>query len=257
MKTVIFMHGILGDERTWQPAFQYLPENIHAMSYSMSGFGVHGKSTPPEAFNTTIHAQELIQLCQSLNHEKISIVAWSYSCHVALLAALQAPELFDTIYLYDCIVPSYGLDNDAQSFKAFSQDLNRMMSPVIKAIRAKNDDNIVNAFVLACSEQNLTLADQSAHIQMIKKTNAHTVARLLTQTEPQPITPAMLSNLAVSCGIYWGENSRAIFKSASQALDQHLPTQVRLSNSGIIPNANHLLPETSPKSFIQHIFNHS
>ncbi|GAA5099320.1 alpha/beta fold hydrolase [Wohlfahrtiimonas larvae] len=256
MKTIIFMHGILGDEGTWQPAFQYLPVDINAISYSMLGFGEHGKNIPEEQFNTNIHAHELIQFCQSLNQEKISVVAWSYSCHIVLLAALQAPQLFETIYLYDCIVPSYGLENDEALLKIFSKDLNKMMSPVIKAIRTQDNENIINAFVLACSEQNLALSDQSSNIQAIKKANAHTVARLLTQAEPAPVTPKMLEKLAVPCGIYWGENSRTIFQLTSQTLYKNLPESICLNNSGPIPNANHLLPETSPNQLIQHVLNH-
>lgn len=255
MKTIIFIHGILGDERTWQPAFQYLSSDINAISYRMSGFGENGQNIPAERFNTEIHARELVQFCQSLNQGNISIIAWSYSCHVALLAALRAPELFEAIYLYDCIVPSYGLELDAELFKAFSRDLNKMMSPVIKALRTQNDDHIINTFVLACSEQNLTLSEQIPNIQMIKRTNAHTVSRLLTQSEPAPITSEMLKKLIVPCGIYWGENSRAIFKLASQALYQHLPQKMRISNSGLIANANHLLPEESPNLFIEHVLN--
>lgn len=255
MKTIIFMHGILGDERTWQAAFQYLSDDIHAISYSMLGFGEHGQNIPAEQFNTETHAEELIQFCRSLNQGKVSVVAWSYSCHVALLAALNAPELFESIHLYDCIVPSYGLEHDAESLKTFSKDLNKMMSPVIKAIRTQDDENIVNAFVLACSEQNLALSDQCSSLQAIKRTNAHTVSRLLTQAEPASITPEMLEKLAVPCGIYWGENSRAIFKLASQALYKHLPEKMRLNHSGAILNADHLLPEESPNLFIQHVLN--
>lgn len=255
MKTIIFMHGILGDERTWLPAFQYLSADINAISYRMLGFGENGQNIPTEEFNTVIHAQELIQFCESLKQEKVSIVAWSYSCHVALLAVLQAPELFEAIYLYDCIVPSYGLENDAESFKSFSKDLNKMMSPVIKALRTPEDDLIINAFVLACSELKIALSDQDSSIQAIKRTNAHTVSRLLTQSEPSKTTPEMLEKLSVPCGIYWGENSRAIFKLASQALYKHLPAKFCLNNSGAIPNADHLLPEESPNLFIQHVLN--
>ncbi|MGL4673960.1 MAG: alpha/beta fold hydrolase, partial [Wohlfahrtiimonas sp.] len=219
------------------------------------GFGEHGQNINADQFNTETHAKELIQFCQSLNQGKVSIVAWSYSCHVALLAALRAPELFEATYLYDCIVPSYGLEHDTESFKAFSKDLNKTMSPVIKAIRTQDDESIVNAFVLACSEQTLALSDQDSSIQAIKRTNAHTVSRLLTQAEPAKITPEILEKLAVPCGIYWGENSRTIFKLASQALYKHLPEKIRLNNSGAIPNANHLLPEESPNLFIHHVLN--
>lgn len=254
-KSIVFMHGILGDERTWQPAFPSLPKEITAYSYTMTGFGEAGDEIPAEQFNTAQHANELIQYCRTFAPHKVTIIAWSYSCHVALLAALHAPELFEQLYLYDCMVPTYGLENCPDQLKLFSRDLHKMMSPVIKAIRQKDDQQIIDTFSAACSNQIQTVSQQSEWIQAIKKANAHTVSRLLTQAEPAKISKNALQNLSVPCGIYWGENSRPIFQLASQALYQSLPSHLRLKNSGAIPNADHLLPETAPNHFIQYIFN--
>lgn len=251
------MHGILGDERTWQPAYHFLSDNIQPISYSMIGFGEAGESIPAEQFNTSIHAEELIQFCRaftSKNNKKITIVAWSYSCHVALLAALQAPELFEALYLYDCIVPNYGLENDEEKSREFSQDLNKMMTPVIKAIRSQDTNHIIETFTSACSNRT-DYYSQNSLIQTIKKINSHTVSRLITQKEPTKISPKQLQTLSVPCGIYWGEFSRPIFKLASEALFQHLPDNIRIKNSGVIPKADHLLPEEAPNLFIQRILN--
>lgn len=245
MKSVVFLHGILGDERTWQPAFNYLPDNFQAYSYTLS----------TEQFDTSHHADELIEFCHSLKQGKVMVVAWSYSCHIALLAALKAPELFESIHLYDCIVPSYGLENDPENYRLFSKDLQKMMMPVIKALKVKDEQLALECFVEACSTQGLTFAQQSSNIQAIKRDNNQTVAQLLAQKTPENITAEMLQTLTVPCGIHWGEYSRPIFKLASTALFNHLSAEIRIKNSGEIPKVDHLLPEESPNLFIQHIFN--
>lgn len=253
MKNIVLMHGILGDERTWQSAFEYLPDEFKTHSYTMNGFS-NNPDLEAEIFNTETHAAELIEYCKSNFEDKVCVMAWSYSCHVALLAALRTPELFDTIYLYDCIAPSYGLENDPIQMKAFSKDLTTMMSPVIKAIRGDKSADIVNAFTLACSEQSIEIFDQKPMVQKIKMANAHTVSRLLTQQEPQPITLKDLEKLMVPCGIYWGELSRPIFQIASSKLLENLPKNIKIQNSGKVPNMHHLSPEDNPKALIEHIF---
>lgn len=253
MKNIVLMHGILGDARTWLSVFEYLPNEFEAHSYTMNGFS-NNPELSAELFNTEAHAAELIEYCQANFTDKVSILAWSYSCHVALLAALKEPELFEAIYLYDCIVPSYGLETDPIKMKTFSKDLTRMMSPVIKAIRSGDDAEIVNAFTLACTEQSIALNDQSPTTQKIKMANAHTVSRLLTQQEPKPIILENLAQLSVPCGVYWGELSRPIFKIASSTLLDNLPAHLKIQNSGEIPNMNHLAPEDHPKMLMEYIF---
>lgn len=252
MHNVVFLHGILGDEETWKNAFQYLPDSITAHSYTLSGFGEHAQII--HRLDTNVHALELIEFCQSLDSDKITVIAWSYSCHVALLAALQAPKLFSAIHLYDCIVPSYGLESDPEASKQFSKDLMQMMSPVIKALRNTENSNLANSFTLACTHNQTQLTDQSEVIQHIKQRNAQTVAKLLEQVSPQPITPETLQSLTVPCGIYWGESSRQIFKLTSQMLYKNLPNNIRLQSSGEIKDADHLLPENNPVRLLQRIF---
>ncbi|OYQ75180.1 alpha/beta fold hydrolase [Wohlfahrtiimonas sp. G9077] len=249
---ILLLHGILGDGRTFAPLQDAHPQ-LPLIPYTLSGSGADGESIAAQAFNTEIHSDQLIAHCTQHYATPVSLVAWSYSCHVALLAAFKAPHLFNALYLYDCIVPSYGLEEDPAALKAFSRDLHQMMSPVIKALRNGSPDVAVDAFVRACSAKNIGLMDQSPRIQAIKLDNAHTVSRLLTQKEPEPLTKSALNAYPVPVRICWGEDSRLIFQLASKALLEHLPKDRRLAGSGPLPNCDHLLPEEDPERFMQYI----
>ncbi len=246
---LLFLHGILGDRRTWQDYPQYFPE-YEVIALTQWGFGKEGERDQP--LDTQESAETLRAFCHALNeqektpHRPFIIVAWSYACHVALLAALEAPTLFQQLILYELIIPSYGMDEATHT--EFTQDLTKMMSPIIRAYRRNNSALAIDHFIAACKnrpvihtkEANYRLKDQSEALQIIKQENDYTLAKLLNQNEPPEINAKSLKALhqKVPITILWGENSRAIFqlssKTAAKAIGQI---------GGEIPNADHLLPE--------------
>lgn len=246
--SILFLHGILGDARTWLPYLHQFSK-FETIALTQSGFGQDTHS--PELFDTQRHAKELIAFCKALNQQenrpkrKFIIVAWSYACHVSLLAAKLAPELFKSLTLYELIVPSYGISEDQQT--EFTKDLTKMMSPIIKAYRRGKPAAAVDHFISACKNAQYSLSDQKADIQQIKQENAASLSKLLTQKEPEPITPeALLAiNQKVPITIFYGGNSRDIFQISSQAGMKAIG-----QSKGMIEDADHLLPEENPQKLI-------
>lgn len=262
---LVFLHGILGDGRTWAPILKEFPE-FEAYALTQSGFGEMNEGqediSVDTLFDTDRHADELIAFCTALNtqenrpHRPFIIVAWSYACHVALLAAQKmmqtSPKLFKSIICYELIVPSYGMNENDQT--RFTRDITKMMSPIIKAYRRNEPLIAVDAFIAACknspNQNDYSLSQQSARIQSIKHDNIHTLAKLLHQKEPRNISADDLAEIhrTTPITILCGENSRGIFQLASKAganaIDQA---------SWIVENADHLLPEENPLRFSQEI----
>lgn len=257
---LLFLHGILGDGRTWIPYFDQFPQ-MKTVSLTQSGFGSLGSfdqnndedndSEDSETlFDTAIHAQELSAFCKALNQQdqtpnrKFRIVAWSYACHVALLAAQENPELFKSLTLYELIVPSYGMTEDHQAL--FTQDLTKMMSPIIKAYRRNQPEKAMDHFISACKNAPYSLSEQAETIQSIKQDNAQSLQKLLTQKEPKAISKKALLAIdqSVPITILVGENSRGIFQLSSKSAANSLNKTLQ-----IIPNADHLLPEEMPEVF--------
>ncbi|GGZ94171.1 hypothetical protein DC083_07165 [Ignatzschineria ureiclastica] len=259
---LLFLHGILGDRRTWQDYPQYFPEH-EIIALTQWGFGKGGERDQP--LDTQESAETLCAFCRALNeqentpHRPFIIVAWSYACHVALLAALEAPTLFQQLILYELIIPSYGMDQAIHT--EFTQDLTKMMSPIIRATRRKKSALAIDYFIAACKnlpetdtkEPSYGLMNQSEALQIIKQENDYTLAKLLNQNEPPEISAESLKTLhqQVPITILWGENSRTIFqlssKTAAKAIEQI---------GGEIPNVDHLLPEEDVVRFSE-IVKHS
>lgn len=252
---LLFLHGILGDRRTWQDYPQYFPEH-EVIALTQWGFGKEGERD--QSLDTRESAKTLCAFCRALNeqentpHRPFIIIAWSYACHVALLAALEAPTLFQQLILYELIIPSYGMDEATHT--EFTQDLTKMMSPIIRAYRRNNSALAIDHFIAACKnppaihtkEANYRLKDQSEALQIIKQENDYTLAKLLNQNEPPEMSAESLKALhqKVPITILWGENSRAIFQLSSQTAAKAIE-QI----GGEIPNADHLLPEEDAVRF--------
>lgn len=255
LPALLFLHGILGDARTWQPYLTAFPD-YDTLAVTQSGFSQKPaqESDLDDAevlFNTQRHAKELIAFCRTLNqqadlpHRQFKIVAWSYACHVSLLAAQMAPELFESMILYELIVPTYGMTEENQA--RFTKDITKMMSPIIKAYRRQKPDLAVDLFVSACKNTQYSLSDQSEQLQVIKQDNAESLQKLLTQVEPKPISAVALMDIhqQTPITILYGENSRDIFKLSSEAGMMAISQK-----EGCIQKADHLLPEEDPQRMI-------
>lgn len=262
---LLFLHGILGDGRTWHP---YLTAFSQYDCYALTQSGFGKDSDRETLFDTDRHAAELIAFCQALNvkerqpHRQFTIIAWSYACHVVLLAMEKQRKihhsgqasLFNSAILYELIVPSYGMSEADQSL--FTRDITKMMSPIIKAYRRGNIEKAVDHFIAACKNEDSDtygIANQSESIQTIKHDNAHTLQKLLTQVEPKSIDAEILKAIhqEMPLSILCGKNSRTIFqlssKAGAEAIDQ---------NDWIVPEADHLLPENDSSALIQIIKNY-
>ncbi|MHC5225375.1 alpha/beta fold hydrolase [Ignatzschineria sp. LJL83] len=251
---LLFLHGILGDGRTWIPYLDQFPR-MKTVSLTQSGFSENNDEKKDSEdsetlFDTAIHAEELSAFCKALNQQdqtpnrKFKVVAWSYACHVALLAAQENPELFISLTLYELIVPSYGMTEEDQAL--FTQDLTKMMSLIIKAYRRNQPEKAMDHFISACKNAPYSLSEQAESIQIIKQDNAQSLQKLLTQKEPKAISQKDLLAIdqSVPITILVGENSRGIFQLSSKNAANSLNKTVQ-----IIPNADHLLPEEMPEVF--------
>ncbi|NNE24245.1 MAG: alpha/beta hydrolase [Rhizobiales bacterium] len=100
-QAVLFAHGFGCDQEMWRfvaPAFEV---DHQIVLYDLTGFGKSDVSAYD--FNTysdlSVHADDIIALCNELNLENVVLVGHSVSATIAVLAANAAPEKFDRLVL--------------------------------------------------------------------------------------------------------------------------------------------------------------
>jgi non-heme chloroperoxidase len=95
---VLFVHGGMGDLRTWFPQMEPFSERYHVVSYSRRAFYPNPMPTDYDAAMMQ-HVDDMAELIRKLNLAPVQIVANSYGGYISLNTALKYPNLVRTLSL--------------------------------------------------------------------------------------------------------------------------------------------------------------
>ena len=96
---VVFVHGGLGDFRTWGPQMEPFAARYRVISYSRRG---HYPNSWPEDYSEVAmmrHVEDLAALIQKLELGRVHVVANSYGGYISLHTARKYPHLVRTLAL--------------------------------------------------------------------------------------------------------------------------------------------------------------
>jgi pimeloyl-ACP methyl ester carboxylesterase len=241
-RPVVFLHGVLGDARTFAPHAEMLADRYRAITYTQRYFGTRPWPEPGPPFGIETHAQDLIGFVEALGAGPVFLVAWSYAGHAALRAAQLRPELFQAMFIYETGFQTFM--TDAAEIAAFKADFDQLWSPVFAAINAGDTDGAARLLINASTRDEYYF-DSRTELQMqIERENAPMLARLLAQTPPPRISADDLSQIEVKISLACGSKSRPAYKLISEAAMRHLPGQ-----HFMIPGVNHFWPDAEPSAF--------
>lgn len=239
---VLFLHGALGDRRTWRRHCAALAGRFRCLAYTQRHFGTEPWRADGPPFGTRAHADDLVAFSEALGAGAVAVVAWSYAGHAALLAALARPDLFSRVLVYEPGVPSWV--SDPAELDAHGRDAEAMFGPVFEAAGRGDVEDAVRRLIEAsggpgCFER------RSADRRAIEIDNAHTMPLLLAQEPPPPIGCDDLRALRVPATVAWGERTRPVFRIPSRAAARCLGP-----GRGVeVPGAGHLWPDEDPAGF--------
>lgn len=239
---IVFLHGALGDLRTWRRQCAALSIRFRCIAYTQRYFGTSPWRADGPAFGTGTHADDLMAFCEALGVGPVALVAWSYAGHVALQAASKRPDLFSRIFIYEPGVPSYTTDGD--ELAAFWRDAEAMFGPIFQAA-GKGDMTEAVRLLIDGSGGEGFFDSQAAECREIELENTHTMSMLLAQAAPTHLSCEDLGKLRVPVSIAWGEATRPIFKITSRAAARCLDKSRHIE----VPGVGHLWPDQDPKGF--------
>ena len=244
---VVFVHGAPSDYRTWIPHCAELSVRWRAISYSQRYFGTAPWGTDWPPFSMRLHADDLITLLQALDAGPAHVVAWSYGGHIALTAAVERPELFRSLFVYEPGTPTYV--SEATELAAIADDASRLFGPVFAAVRAGDNETAVRVLLDGSGERTGYFDSQSVERRKIQRENARVMSVLLSQPAPPALTSAQLASLRMPVAIRWGELTRPFFGVVSRAAARCIGGR----SHGAVANAGHLWPEEDPAAFTREI----
>ncbi|HEX6019572.1 MAG TPA: alpha/beta hydrolase [Burkholderiaceae bacterium] len=88
---VVMLHGITDSRRSFEPVWEHLPDDWHAIAVSQRGHGASDQR--PQHYATTDFALDIALLADALNLPPMVVVGHSMGSSVALQLAAQRPDL--------------------------------------------------------------------------------------------------------------------------------------------------------------------
>lgn len=239
---VIFLHGALGDVRTFSPHCESLAADFRAITYSQRYFGTKPWPENGPAFGIETHTADLAAFVEALGIGPVHVVAWSYAGHAALRAAQLRPDLFRAMLIYETGFQTFMTDK--AEIAAFKADLNEMFAPILVAASEGRLEDAARLVIDGSAGESGYFDRQSQRSRTIALENAHMLPRLLNQTPPPRISAEDLKALKVPVTIACGEQTRPAYRLVSEAAMRILP-----GPHHVIRGAGHFWPDAEPEAF--------
>ena len=239
---IVFVHGAVCDLRIWLDQVELFSQNYRAISYSRRSHWPAGHHTSNGTYLRTEHARDLILFLDALHLKKAHIVGHSYGAAVALLAAIERPDLIRSLTLGEPS-PFLGLFDESEleliSRQKIGFDEARMLAESGQATAAvrKFLSVIVGADVL----DQLPPAAKS-----VVSDNAATLSPMLEHYyESPPLDRDRLNRITFPTLLIAGEFSPRIALLGNSRLNECLPN----SREVILPEVSHGLHIEDPTGF--------
>lgn len=144
---VVLVHGTLDDYRLWQMQMDTFSKEHRVIAYSRRYAYPNRRVVNDSAdYSVTIHAKDLAEFIKAVGPSPVHLVGHSYGAFIALLTAMDHPELVRSVTLGEPPVISFlqhvpGGDTILNSFMTHS------LRPAAEAFKAGNDEKAISVFI--------------------------------------------------------------------------------------------------------------
>lgn len=243
-KPVVFVHGSMSDLRLWEPQRAAVAGSNRYIAYTQRYFGTQSWADTGQGFGQQTHAADLIAFIEGLKAGPVHVVAWSYGGAVATLAALQRPDLFQSLAMHEPTIGSLiaGTTEGKAAIAAFGGGL----APAREAAKAGDVGQAAAKFWEFVSIlPNGGFEQEPDAIRRMVMDNARTVPLTLSAPPPPPVTCDRLKSAMLPILVTVGENTRPLWRLASETLRRCAPN-AQLIN---IDDSNHDALFRKPAAF--------
>lgn len=254
---VIFVHGSVSDQRTWENQIAPFARQFYTIAYSRRFH--HPFDSEVDASNYTVlqHSRDLIAFIEALDLEPVHIVGSSYGAYTGLIAAMQRPDLVKTLVMGEppiipLLVPNMNnpfhilslLVRDFSTGKSFLKFGMKAYSPAQKQLRKGNLEEGVRLFTNGVlGDGGFEKLSSMAQKGMVENGSALRAELLGPGFSKFP--KDKVSRLQIPALLAYGEKSPKFFHSISDILFQLLPDRQQV----FVPDASHNIHAENPEVY--------
>jgi len=245
-ETVVFVHGGLGDYRTWKAQMDAFSRDYRVIAISRRyAYPNKQEENDSNDYSVTPHAEDLAQFLKTLDLGPVHLVGHSYGAFASLLTALEYPELIRSLTLGEPPVMSLlaQIPNGGLAGSEFAQNV---LAPTAEAFLSGKDKNAVALFiggVLGDSEYFSNASQEQKELMMNNAFGLRGV--ILTENPFPPLNCESVSNLQTPTLLIEGDRSPKVFGEIANVLAHCIEG----SELAVLSDASHGLEYENPAGF--------
>lgn len=241
---LVFLHGVLGDWRTWAPQWAAFVPHFRCISYSRRYSVPNGNRVASPDHSALAEADDLEALVAHWRAAPAVLVGASYGAYTALALAARRPDLVRALVLVE--PPLMRLADGSAEGREIRSDFDRRIRlPARQAFEAGDDARAV--WLLTEGILGVTdLGQQSAPAMGRRLENAESLRRVTLSSDEFPaLDMDRVASLDVPMLLLSGELTPPIHDVVFRTLAQALPR----AESRKVPGAGHGVARDQPTAF--------
>ncbi|MBN8494497.1 MAG: alpha/beta hydrolase [Burkholderiales bacterium] len=241
---LVFLHGVLGDWRTWAPQWAAFVPHFRCISYSRRYSVPNGNRVASPDHSALAEADDLEALLAHWHAAPAVLVGASYGAYTALALAARRPEQMRALVLVE--PPLMRLADTSAEGRAIRSEFDRHIRlPARRAFEAGDDARAVwllTEGILGGTD----LGQQSGAAMGRRLENAESLRRVTLSSDEFPaLDMDRLAALDMPVLLLSGERTPPIHDVVFRALAQALPRAESLK----VPGAGHGVARDQPAAF--------
>ncbi|MEP6756849.1 MAG: alpha/beta hydrolase [Chthonomonadales bacterium] len=243
---IVFVHGSLGDYRTWGAIQRRLRGDFRTISYSRRYNYPNATRWTQKDYSPLLDAEDLLELLIQLSVQKAVIVASSFGGTAALHAALLDPSRISGLVLVEPALRGW-LKDLANGEKLTDEFFDHAWHPAKLAFDAGDDERAIGLLLDGFNGPG-TFAAFTPPMRRALMQNSWEM-RLALQQEPNVsyLSRSSIRTLTLPTLVVCGENSPHMYRLIAEELLAQLD-QARMTT---VPNARHTVWLDQPDHFEQ------
>lgn len=243
---LVFLHGVLGDWRTWAPQWPAFTPHFRTISYSRRYSVPNGNTQASPDHSALIEAEDLAALLQTWNAAPAVLVGSSYGAFTALALAVQNPALVKALVLLE--PPMLGWADFTEEGRAIRAEFDRTVRLPARTAFERGDDATGVLMMTGGIVGDATAARLSPEAMHQRMENALSIRMLTLSSNEFPlISRQAVASLPMPVALMAGEQTPPIHDVVFRTLCAAMP-QAEVSR---IPAAGHGAARENPQAFNQ------
>ena len=238
--TLVFIHGAMGDWRSWDPQWAAFTPHFRCLRYSRRYNHPNPNRMPSPNHSAVQEAEDLRLLLDHLGWDRVVLVGSSYGAFIALVLAVQQPERFPALALVEPPMMRYA-QHSAAGQAAAAAFRTATIEPANAAFRRGDDEEGARIMTGGINGANTATLDAAAMHRRLQNIQAMKMLAMSTDEFPL-VEPAALAGLPMPVLLMAGANTPAVHSTVFDNVCAAMPQAQHLR----VPQAGHGVARENP-----------